>query len=115
MHTSKTSVTLALTSAPVFVHLRRFDGSGERRVNPVTFLLQELNLPLAAAQTSTNTYDCVAVSKHYTDQYATFAKRDASNSWFYCEDARVSTVPRTMIAINIESPHVYFLFFIRRA
>ncbi len=115
MHKSKTSITLALTSAPVFVHLRRFDGSGKRRVNPASFPLQTLILPLAAAQTSTNTYDCVAVSKLCTNQYTTFAKRDSSNSWFYCEDASASTVSRTLIAINIENPRAYFLFFIRRA
>ena len=83
----------------------------------MSFPLQGLVLPLAAtavAATVTGTYDCVAISGHYVGHYATLAQRGASNSWFFFNDSRVSAIPWSM-NINVENPHAYLLFYVRRA
>jgi len=96
------------------IHLKRFSPSDRFRQKlstTVTFPLTGLSLSRYSDSSSTNTYNCYAVSNHsgtlYSGHYTAYAKHSQSGQWYSYNDSRVSKCSSSSVMSNEN----YLLFF----
>jgi len=96
------------------IHLKRFSPSDRFRQKlstTVTFPLTGLSLSRYSESSSSNTYNCYAVSNHsgtlYSGHYTAYAKHSQSGQWYSYNDSRVSKCSSSSVMSNEN----YLLFF----